>query len=218
MPRDNHPRARQARQLARKQGTKPPYERVLIVTEGTKTEPNYFEEIRRQNAVPSAHVRVMPSEKGTEPLQVVEFAKETFSETRSYDRVYVVFDRDDHKTYNDALTKSVALDKKLKNIGGSPVRFIAIPSVPCFELWLLLHYEDVQAFWHRSDVIDKLTKYIPRYEKGATGIYKITEQHLEISSQRAALLRARFVAETGKDPFTKVDELVALLRSIRLQS
>lgn len=51
VPRDNHPRERRARALKRKKGSKPPYDRVLIVCEGRKTEPLYFNDIRMQNRV-----------------------------------------------------------------------------------------------------------------------------------------------------------------------
>jgi hypothetical protein len=185
------------------------------VTEGTKTEPLYFEEIRRQNSVPSAHITVMPSELGTEPRQVVDFAEQTFLQTRTYDRVYAVFDRDDHCTYNDALLRAAELDRKHKNSEGTRVRFTAIPSVPCFELWLLLHFDDIQAFWHRAETIERLKRHIPNYEKGTKGVYGLTEGQLDLATQRAARLRAQFEAETGVDPFTRVDELVELLRSIR---
>ena len=46
MGRDNHPKERQARQLERKLNRRASYDRILIVCEGSKTEPNYFEEIR----------------------------------------------------------------------------------------------------------------------------------------------------------------------------
>jgi hypothetical protein len=215
VPRDNHPRLRQARQLARKRGNRPPYDRVLIVSEGTKTEPQYFEDIRIQNSIPSAHITVLPSGMGTEPRQVVDFAEATFQETKAYERVYAVFDRDDHSTYRDALVRAGALDGKLRNDERRSVVFHAVPSVPCFELWLLLHYQDVHAFRHRTDTIDHLKRHIADYEKGAKGIYEITKPRLEIAVQRARHLRTRFQADTGADPFTRVDELVELLRFMR---
>ncbi len=46
MARDNSPRERQKKQLERKQGRRAGYDRILIVSEGSKTEPNYFSEIR----------------------------------------------------------------------------------------------------------------------------------------------------------------------------
>ena len=48
MGRDNSPRERQRRQLERKQNRRASYDRVLIVSEGSKTEPNYFKEIRAE--------------------------------------------------------------------------------------------------------------------------------------------------------------------------
>jgi hypothetical protein len=58
-------RLRSARDLRRKSGKRPPYDRVLIVCEGEKTEPQYFEEIRKINRVPAVHVRV-----GAVPMMV----------------------------------------------------------------------------------------------------------------------------------------------------
>lgn len=46
MGKDNQPKARQAAKLARKKARRAPYERILIVSEGSKTEPHYFGEIR----------------------------------------------------------------------------------------------------------------------------------------------------------------------------
>ena len=108
-------RDRSAKALSRRRGKRPPYDRVLIVCEGEKTEPNYFNDIRRQNRVPSAHVRVLPSDYGTQPRQVVNFAEYLFLESREYDWVFAVFDRDEHPTYHDAIHRARALDQKLKN-------------------------------------------------------------------------------------------------------
>jgi hypothetical protein len=46
MAQDNSPKVRQKEQLERKQGRRASYDRILIVSEGSKTEPNYFREIR----------------------------------------------------------------------------------------------------------------------------------------------------------------------------
>ena len=42
MARDNSPWERQRRQLERKLDRRASYDRILIVSEGSKTEPNYF--------------------------------------------------------------------------------------------------------------------------------------------------------------------------------
>jgi len=46
MARDDSPQERQQKQLERKLGRRASYDRILIVSEGSKTEPNYFREIR----------------------------------------------------------------------------------------------------------------------------------------------------------------------------
>jgi len=212
--RTRHRRETPAQALSRKKGKRPPYQRVLIVCEGSKTEPIYFEDIRKQNRVPSAHIRVIPSD-GTQPRQVVDFAEETFLKTREYELVYVVFDRDDHTTYANAINRALALDGKLRNDERKPVRFIPVPSVPCFELWLLLHYVDIHAFRHRAEIINLLGTYISGYEKGMRNVYATTEPLLSQAVQRAQRLVSKFAPLPGTDPYTRVHEVVELLRSIR---
>ena len=79
MVRDNSPKQRQQRQLERKTNNRASYDRVLIVSEGSKTEPNYFKEIRAYFRLLTANVEVRPSEFGTAPIQVVEYAKRCLS-------------------------------------------------------------------------------------------------------------------------------------------
>ncbi len=78
MARDNSPKERQSRQLERKIGRRAPYSRILIVSEGSKTEPNYFSEIRASFRLHTANVQVHPCDTGTAPLQVVKYARELF--------------------------------------------------------------------------------------------------------------------------------------------
>ncbi len=67
MGKDNQPKARQAAQLARKAGKRASYNRILIVTEGRKTEPLYLGEIRSQYRLHTANVQVQHSQFGTTP-------------------------------------------------------------------------------------------------------------------------------------------------------
>ena len=64
MGRDNSPQERQQKQLARKLGRRASYDRILIVSEGSKTEPNYFSEICAAYRLPTANVEVRSSELG----------------------------------------------------------------------------------------------------------------------------------------------------------
>ncbi len=214
MPRDNHPRERQARALARKKQKRPPFDRVLIVTEGSKTEPQYLEEIRKQKKVSSAHIEVIHAD-GTQPIQVLEHAHQRFLEHREFEHVYAVFDRDEHPTYREALERAERLDRTLRNDERQLVRFFAIPSVPSFELWLLLHYQWMGAFTHHREPAQRLRAHISGYEKGAAGMYALTEDLIDTANRHAADLRQQFSPSSGTQPYTDIDLLVDKLRSIR---
>jgi RloB-like protein len=122
MGRDNAPRERQQKQLERKQGRRASYDRMLIVSEGSKTEPNYFHEIRAAYRLHTTNVQVRPSDLGTAPIQVVRYAKQLFEsgdshkniQPRAFEKVFAVFDRDDHESYFDALRMAESLDGPLE--------------------------------------------------------------------------------------------------------
>ncbi|MCZ7560471.1 MAG: RloB family protein [Burkholderiaceae bacterium] len=220
MGKDDQPKHRQhARDLRRRAATRAPIDRLLIVCEGAKSEPLYFNEIRVQCRLPTANVQVLPGALGTQPLQIVQYAETLLRhgdrahgiEPRSFDRVFVVFDRDEHPTYSRALDKAAALDRKIRNDERRPVPFTAIASVPCFELWLLLHFEDVHAPIDRAAAYERLRVHLPGYEKGGGGCWPATRDRLSEATDRARA-RARVTnAYDGNEPFTGLHELVDVL-------
>jgi hypothetical protein len=210
---NKHKRERLAAEMKRKRGNRATFDRILIVCEGKKTEPNYFEEIRQLMRLPKAEVRIIHSDAGTEPRQIVDYTERLFYENLSFDICYAVFDRDEHKTYHDALTRAAQLDKALKNDFKKKIRFHAVPTVPCFELWILLHFADVKAFNDRHEVIRRVGEHIKDYTKGLTSVFGLTAGNLATATARAELLRDNFNAASGTDPYTMVDQLVAKLLS-----
>ncbi len=222
MARDHAPKERQQQQLARKQGQRASYDRMLIASEGSKTEPNYFREIRAAYRLHTANVEVRPSELGTKPIQVVQYAQTLFEkgdrhkkiQRRAFERVYAVFDRDDHNSYHEALSLAASLDGKLRNDAKQPVTFQAIASVPSFELWLLLHFEDVQAPLHRDEVLRRPKLHLPNYAKGMANAFAITRERLPAATQRAESLATRFSAHSDPEPFTAIVGLVKLLTTL----
>jgi hypothetical protein len=223
MARDNSPKIRQTRHLERKQGRRASYDRILIVSEGSKTEPNYFEEIRSTLRLHTANVVVRPSELGTAPIQVVQYAEQLFHEgdrhrriqPRSFDQVYALFDRDEHESYFNALSAAESRDMKLKNDNKQNITFKAIPSVPCFELWLLLHFEDIQHQIDRNDALKRLQQHIPNYGKGFKGTFALTRQHFDVAYNRAEFLGRTYSGYTAPKPYTAVGDLVKLLTGLR---
>jgi len=224
MGRDNQPRTRQKKQLERKQAKVDQFDRILIVSEGSKTEPNYVQEILSYYRIPSASYCILPSQYGTSPKQVVEFAFDTFSygDARQriapldFERVYVIFDRDEHKSYNEAL-------KLIEDINGEPcinkdgkvIIFNAIVSVPNFEMWLLLHFKLVHGPVSRQEVIRDLKKYLKDYAKGKAGYFDVTRHLLPIAYKNAKILSKTNNASAGDMPYTNMGDLVEYLINIK---
>lgn len=223
MGRDHQPKDRQLARKVHKEASRASYARILIVTEGSKTEPLYLKEICETYRLHSANVAVQPSQLGTAPLQVVKYAKHLFEKGdlykgirhKSFDQVYAVFDRDDHDSYFAALNLARSLDGKLRNDSNELILFKAIASVPSFELWLLLHYEDIQAPLHRDEVVRRLELHTPGYKKGMIGAFTTTRVRLKTATQRAQALATKFNAHTAPEPYTAMAELVSLLTTLR---
>jgi hypothetical protein len=224
MARNDHPRSKQqTRDLRRRAASRQPIDRLLIVCEGSKTEPNYLNEIRAQLRLPTANVLVRPSELGTAPIQVVKFAEQLFLHgdahhglrKKEFDHVYAVFDQDDHASFREAIDYCESLDEKYRNDERKLVGFTAIPSVPCFELWLLLHFEDVQANMHRNEVYSRLKQHLAGYAKGQTDGWTKTQALLAVATGRAARLVQNHQADPSL-PYTHMHTLVQRLRTLKM--
>ena len=129
----------------------------------------------------------------------------------AFEKVFAVLDRDEHTTYFDALTMAHSLSGRLRNDAKQPIDFQAIASVPCFELWPLLHYQEILAPICRDDLIRRLKKHIHDYEKGASGVFELTRPLLAIAAGQAKSLKQRFTAHDAPQPFTGIVDLVDLL-------
>lgn len=222
MGRDNTPKERRLNQLKRKQNQRASYDRILIISEGSKTEPLYFKEIRKEFRLHTANIEIQPSDLGTDPLSVVRYAKQMFEHgdrhkgisPRAFEQVFAVFDRDDHHSFFDALTFAQSLDGKLRNDDKQAITFSAIASIPSFELWLFLHYEDIKHPLHRDEVLRRLKQHIQGYEKGLMGIFAITKNLMPTAMKRAQQLAMYGSVFNDKDPYTDISRLVALLMNL----
>lgn len=216
MGRDNQPSDRQRAKLGRKQGRRMPGRRFLVVCEGEKTEFNYLEEIRMSLRLPAANIQILHGGV-TEPKQIVDAAWDIFQKgngrfrPKAADVVVAVFDRDEHRTYHDALDYATSLDaRKSKNDDKQPVRFLAVPTNSCFELWLLLHFKDQQTPIHRHVALDQVREHLPDYDKGMKGLFAQTREHLPTALRRAYRLAER-IDPRMDGPWTGMHLLVHLL-------
>lgn len=208
---------RRARDLKRRAAQRASYDMVLIVCEGEKTEPQYFRELRQAHRLKTANVEIMPSDYGSDPESVVKFAIEKFKERREADRVYCVFDRDQHANFDQAVQR--VADTKLSKRSGGRIQFSAITSTPCFELWLLLHFEYTSRPYSATgqdspcdNIIADLAGYLPAYRKGAPGVYRTMEPNVDLAIVHARNLRSENKKTGSINPATDLDILVSYLR------
>ena len=90
-------RRTQANSLKRQKYVRDPYDKVLIVCEGEKTEPNYFKGLRNHLRLKTANVAIVGE--GATPAKIVERAKELEKREKErgdpYDKVFCVLTRID---------------------------------------------------------------------------------------------------------------------------
>jgi hypothetical protein len=214
-------KARNIRALGRQNPKRSSYDRVLIVCEGGKTEPGYFDALVDDLKLNTANVEV-DGDSNSSPRSVVEYAKKRYKDdlringkSAGFDRVYCVFDKDEHSTYSEAInTINTASPKNV---------FYAITSVPCFEFWILLHFEQTTKPFVRAgnrspcdNIIHELKAYLPQYGKGDKTIYEQIkgENRPDVAIARAKQVNDNAKASDSDNPSTLVPELIEYLRGL----
>lgn len=139
----------------RRTNVKEPKQTLVIVCEGQKTEPTYFENYRERN---SGLIIFIPNSTVTDPENLTKLAK---NQIRKYDldisngdQVWCVFDADHHTDQEI---------QQAKQIAGEEVNICL--SNPSFELWYLLHFCYYDSRISNTDLINKLKQHIPNYQK-----------------------------------------------------
>ena len=127
-------KAKRKEDLARRKATIPERPRILIVCEGEKTEPLYLKALASNLGLTTIDY----GDCGSAPINVAKYGKDALKSDSDLDMIFFVFDRDTHESYDEALNLIEGLknQKKLKNKTIKP-----ITSIPCFEIWFLLHFE-----------------------------------------------------------------------------
>lgn len=183
----------------------------LIVCEGKKTEPNYFNGLKKKinekygNKVDVLIPNIDIKGIGMNTTSLVKYTQKTVNHANKvYGQVWVVFDKDD---YNDEQFNS-AIDNCNYNVAWSN---------PNFELWLLAHFKKVNRYISKDDVIQELSKEFQKkglgdYTKNDTDIFdKVTSE----GKLHTAIKNCEYMEELNKDgqasqrnPMTKVYKIV----------
>lgn len=94
------------KKLIRESKQRTPNLRILIITEGEKTEPNYFNGLKRYYRIKTAKIVITgkcPSDPNLIVNEAQKMYKKSYNERNEYDYIYCVFDKDNPEKYNAAM-------------------------------------------------------------------------------------------------------------------
>ena len=200
------------RDRERRPGRRKPFKEqkplILIVSEGENTEPQYFEGLARSCRVTLVDIKV--HRKHGVPLSLVQFAKAERDRAANaakregddnllYDSVWCVPDVDKHPNLPEAKLMAVANNIEM------------VVSNPCFELWLLLHFQESPGAKHHRDVQKLMKEHIPKYDKHID--FALFREGYPKAVKRAERLitRAAVEHEPGRNPTTDVYRLTRVI-------
>ena len=195
----------------RQENVRPRQVRFLIVCEGKKTEPHYFKALVTNY---TSTVREVTIE--GEGMATVALVKKTLEikktlerqNAMTFDRVWVVFDKDDFKDFNEAiaLARSYGFKSAWTN--------------EAFELWYYLHFEYLDTGIDRVAYIRKLEEVLRKridnetfeYKKGSPDNFRLMQTYGREELAKRSAIRLRKL-HSGTDyathkPCTMVDMLV----------
>lgn len=210
-PHKQEPRKAKAAK-GRKVATRDKIVRFLIVCEGKQTEPNYFKqlvkdkysEVRTEEIVGEGRSTCALVKRAEEIKEKLEYQRQL-----KFDRVWVVFDKDDFNDFNEAI--ALAQQKG----------FRVAWSNEAFELWYLLHFIYLDADVSRTDYINKLENEIRKikgfanfkYKKNDAGFYALLNRLGNEQKAKRGAKKLREMFQHSLDykthkPSTYVDILV----------
>lgn len=188
----------------------------LIVSEGTKTEPQYFQTIKDavnesfRNRVQLEIVGV-----GANTVSLFQKAKEVAEAGANvYKHVWIVYDKDDFSNENFDRVEQLC-----KVNSGAETTYHAAWSNQCIELWFLLHFGFLQSDLHRSEYWPKLTEFLKKigagkYEKNRNDIYQVLRPYVDDAIMNAKKLETINEGRlpSKSTPGTKVYVIIEMLR------
>ncbi len=166
----------------------------MIVCEGKKTEPNYFNSFRVPGKI------IVATGLGENPSRLVESAKK-LKKNGDYDQVWCVFDRD---IFRPEDFKNAIQSAKAQGFG-------VAYSNEAFELWYILHFEFLNSGISRNDYSSKLSGLMGReYLKNSETVYEeLLDRQLTAIHNATKLLQQYSSPDPAKDnPSTTVHLLV----------
>lgn len=135
--------------------TRPEKYTILVVTKGAVTEMEYLNELARRANRKDPGIYVKVKHIPGAPTTVVAKLQSPQGDVSGYQEVWVVVDEDDNDL--DPFLQECARLSRL----GKPL-WVAVVSRPCFETWLVAHYEDVRKYTNQDGAKAHLGKITGR--------------------------------------------------------
>ena len=200
---------------------KPRANSYLIVTEGTKTEPNYFnglKEMIEKRVGGNVNVVSVPQidveGKGVSTRRLLEKTRMLVKNAKIlYQNIWVVFDKDEFVDFDEAIRQ------------GEKCGYNVAWSNQSFEYWLFLHFQYSDAALHRKDWERKLSEVFKLkgvgkpYDKNVEDIFDVVTTYGSIkvaisnANRRMSQYEKSGLLPSEFDPGTKVHILVDDLMS-----
>jgi hypothetical protein len=184
-----------------------PYGVHLVYAEGQKTEPLYIENMykrileKQKDQKSGIEIKVNPKAGGRSTLSLIDFAEKDMKKRRKneeqIDHVWIFYDKDAFKTddFDNAYHKIVNKNKRgFVNDDGDltdhkGTSWHACWSNESFELWILLHFANIQSALMRFDYIEKINGYLIshglKYEKNMNDLYDVTRLYGSVTNALA---------------------------------
>ncbi|MFI4963501.1 MAG: RloB family protein [Legionellales bacterium] len=205
----------------RRIGFRPERRYYLIVCEGEKTEPNYFEGLKKKlppGVLSNYEIDVKGEGRNTQSLidKAIEYKDKLESNTtRKVDKIWVVFDKD---SFSDRLFNAA-----IHSCDREDIEIACAWSNEAFELWYLLHFAYYDSQLSRDQYAKKIEAHFKKagnkdfkYAKNHPDMFALLEDKIQTAIRNAKKLKA---THTGKDhanhnPCTTVHDLVLELLTL----
>ena len=198
---------------------------ALIICEDSKSSPAYFRKLRNYFGLNDVDVKIRGKECDSTPISVFKYGEKQLTKKDSdFDYYLFVFDRDTHETYDEAIRKIQGLSERSEYIN---IKFKAITSVPCFELWLKLHCNASSKSYHKTgnkSPADKLIQDLKKeddfkdYNKADCSYFDkiIDKMNTAITNSKQLIANDKDSDSSQHhiDPSTLIHELVEILQEI----
>jgi hypothetical protein len=186
-----------AGRFTRRQATLTYRKVFLVATEGTKTEPSYFQMLNSEIA--TVKIKCFFGTNNSPPQLVTRLLRCLASQNlQRGDEAWVVFDKD---SWTPGQINSV-LEASAKQ--GT---FAVALSNPKFELWLLLHFQDGAGIRTSTECDDALNQHIKDYDKTIRST-RFSQEVIRKAIYRAKKMHEDDVENCPGHPCTTVYKLV----------